>query len=151
MMMKKMLLTLLATSLLTTAAYAQNFDDAKEAIEYRQSAFGLISYQFGDMGAMLKGKKAFDQAVFITRANNVAALAKIPHEGFIEGSAQGKTDALAKIWQEKSEFDAKMKTFEDNTALLAAAAQTGDKNKMKQAFMDTGKSCKGCHDAYKKD
>jgi cytochrome c556 len=151
MMMKKMLLTLLATSLLTTAAYAQNFDDAKEAIEYRQSAFGLISYQFGDMGAMLKGKKAFDQAVFITRANNVAALAKIPHEGFIEGSDQGKTDALAKIWQEKSEFDAKMKTFEDNTALLAAAAQTGDKNKMKQAFMDTGKSCKGCHDAYKKD
>jgi cytochrome c556 len=151
MMMKKMLLTLLATSLLTAAAYAQNFDDAKEAIEYRQSAFGLISYQFVDMGAMLKGKKAFDQAVFITRANNVAALAKIPHEGFIEGSDQGKTDALAKIWQEKSEFDAKMKTFEDNTALLAAAAQTGDKNKMKQAFMDTGKSCKGCHDAYKKD
>jgi cytochrome c556 len=151
MMMKKMLLTLLATSLLTTAAYAQNFDDAKEAIEYRQSAFGLISYQFGDMGAMLKGKKAFDQAVFITRANNVAALAKIPHEGFIEGSDQGKTDALAKIWQEKSEFDAKMKTFEDNAALLAIAAQTGDKNKMKQAFMDTGKSCKGCHDAYKKD
>jgi cytochrome c556 len=27
----------------------------------------------------------------------------------------------------------------------------GDQAEIKQAFMDTGKSCKGCHDVYKKD
>lgn len=149
--MKQTLIALLTCSLFAPLVSANNFDDANEAISYRQSAFGLISYQFSDMGAMLKGKKEFDQAVFATRANNLAALAKIPHEGFISGSDTGKTDALAKIWQEKAEFDAKMKTFQDNTALLATAANSADKNKMKQAFMDTAKSCKGCHDAYKKD
>ncbi|MBB1269216.1 cytochrome c [Shewanella sp. SR44-3] len=149
--MNKFSIALLSASLLAPIAQANNFDDANDAINYRQSAFGLISYQFGDMSAMLKGKKEFNQEVFASRAANVAALAKLPHEGFIPGSDQGKTDAAAKIWQDKADFDEKMSTFENNAALLAQAAQSGDKNKMKQAFMETGKSCKGCHDVYKKD
>ena len=149
--MKKFAIALLGTSLLASVAQANNFDDANDAINYRQSAFGLIAYQFGDMSAMLKGKKEFNQAVFASRASNVAALAKLPHEGFIPGSEKGKTDASANIWQDKADFDDKMAAFVNNAELLAQAAQTGDKNSMKQAFMETGKSCKGCHDVYKKD
>ena len=44
-----------------------------------------------------------------------------------------------------------MKTFQENAAVLALAAESGDKKEIKKAFMNTGKSCKGCHDVYKKD
>ena len=149
--MKKSLLLLAATTLIIPSVFANNFKEPADAIKYRKAAFGLIAYNFGDMGAMLKGKKPFDAAVFASRATNVAALASIPHEGFITGSDTGKTDALAKIWQDKADFDSKMLTFQENATKLAVVAKTDDQNKIKQAFGETGKSCKGCHDVYKKD
>jgi cytochrome c556 len=149
--MKKILLTVAVSAMMIPAVFANNFEETADAIEYRQAAFGLIAYNFGDMGAMLKGKKPFDAAVFSARADNVAALSKIPHEGFIAGSDKGDTEALAKIWQDKADFDSKMTAFQDNAAALAVAAKTTDENNIKQAFTNTGKSCKGCHDVYKKD
>jgi len=144
-------MTLAGASLLSGMALAHNFDDAKEAIEYRQSAFSLIAYNFGDMGAMLKGKKPFDAEVFAMRAQHVAALSKLPIEGFIPDSDKGHTDALAKIWQDKADFDAKMSQFQENAAALAEVAKGNNQDEIKQAFMKTGKSCKGCHDNFKKD
>ncbi|MGI2173179.1 c-type cytochrome [Shewanella ulleungensis] len=149
--MKKTLLAIVATAIIIPAAIANNFEEPADAIKYRQSAFSLIAYNFGDMGAMLKGKKPFDAAVFSSRADNVAALSKLPHEGFIAGSDKGDTEALAKVWQDKADFDSKMTAFQDNAAALAVAAKSTDQNLIKQAFANTGKSCKGCHDVYKKD
>ncbi|GIU30092.1 cytochrome c [Shewanella sp. MBTL60-007] len=153
--MKKTLImsisALLATATLATSAQANNFKEAEDAVHYRQSAFSLIAYNFGDMGAMLKGKKDFNAEVFAMRADNVAALSKLPLEGFIPGSDKGDTEALAKIWSDKADFDAKMKTFQENAAILATVANSGNKKDLKKAFGNTGKSCKGCHDMYKKD
>ncbi len=52
--MKKILLTVAATAMMIPAVFANNFEEPADAIEYRQAAFGLIAYNFGDMGAMLK-------------------------------------------------------------------------------------------------
>ncbi|QIR15221.1 c-type cytochrome [Shewanella aestuarii] len=149
--MKKTLLAISAAAILIPSAYANNFEDANDAIKYRKAAFGLIAYNFGDMAAMIKGKKDFNADVFAQRASNVAALSQIPHEGFIAGSDKGNTDALAKIWSDKADFDAKMTAFQENAAKLAVAAKGTDQNQIKQAFGNTGQSCKGCHDVYKKD
>lgn len=147
--MKKTLLCL--SALLAFGASANNFESADDAIHYRQSAFGLIAYQFGDMSAMLKGKKEFNADVFAKRAENVAALSKLPAEGFIAGSDKGNTEALGKIWENQADFDSRMSEFQENAAKLAVAAKGTDKDAIKAAFMNTGKSCKGCHDNYKKD
>ncbi|QYJ85282.1 cytochrome c [Shewanella mesophila] len=149
--LKLSLLALVGSALLASAVQANNFEETDDAIHYRQSAFGLIAHNFGDMGAMLQGKKPFDAEVFAMRAQNVAALSQLPAEGFVAGSDKGKTDALAKIWSEKADFDGKMSQFQENAAKLAVAAQSDDQNAIKAAFMNTGKSCKGCHDVYKKD
>ncbi|WOT07025.1 c-type cytochrome [Shewanella youngdeokensis] len=150
-MLKISLVLVAATACLATSVQANNFKEVDDAIHYRQAAFGMIAHNFGDMGAMLKGKKDYDAAIFAMRATNVAALSKLPLEGFVSGSDTGSTEALAKIWSDKTDFDAKMKTFQENADLLALAAGTSDKKQIKQAFINTGKSCKGCHDVYKKD
>ncbi|MCG9695966.1 cytochrome c [Shewanella sp. Isolate11] len=148
---KLSLLALTGSALLTAAVQANNFKDSDDAIHYRQAAYGLIAHNFGDMADMLKGKKPFDAKVFAQRAQNVSALSLIPAEGFIEGSDKGDTEALAKIWTDKADFDSKMATFQDNAAKLAVVAQSDDQDAIKAAFMNTGKSCKGCHDVYKAD
>ncbi|MBL4817493.1 cytochrome c [Shewanella sp.] len=149
--LKMTVLALVSSAILSTGVQASNFKEADDAIHYRQSAFSLMAHNFGDMGAMLKGKKPFDSEIFAMRAQNVAALSKLPLEGFIPGSDQGETEALAKIWTEKSDFDAKMKTLQDNAAALLLASASDDKKLLKQSFMQVAKSCKGCHDVYKKD
>ncbi|WP_299794165.1 cytochrome c [uncultured Shewanella sp.] len=149
--MKRSLLACIAGTVLATTVQANTFKDSDDAIHYRQSAFSLMAHNFGDMGAMLKGKKPFDAKTFNLRAENVAALAKLPSEGFIEGSDKGETGALSKIWTEKSDFDAKMKQLQQDSAALAIASKSDDRKALKQAFMKTAKNCKGCHDVYKKD
>ena len=151
MMMKKILLAITATAMIIPAVFANDFEKTEDAIKYRQAAYGLISFNFGEMGAMLKGEKPFDQDQFNIRAENVAVLSKLPHEAFVDGSDKGDTAALAEIWQDKADFDSKMNAFKDNAAALAIAAKSNDKNAIKAAFVDTGKSCKGCHKVYKED
>ncbi|QDF66334.1 cytochrome c [Shewanella sp. SNU WT4] len=148
----KRIAALLISGALCAPLYAANdFKDTEHAIDYRQSAFSLIAYNFGDMGAMMKGKKPFDAAVFAVRAQNVAALSKLPLEGFVADSSQGDTGAKPNIWQDRADFDAKMKQFQTDAANLALVADTGDKKQIQQAFQATAKNCKSCHDTFKKD
>ncbi|MGI2257770.1 c-type cytochrome [Shewanella sp. GXUN23E] len=149
--MKKILLTALVAASFSSAVMADNFKNTEDAIEYRQDVFGVIAHNFGDMGAMMKGKKPFDAAVFEMRAQNVAALSKLPLEGFVPGSDKGDTDAKSNIWSDKAEFDSKMKQFQVDAANLAKVAATGNEADIKQAFGATAKNCKACHDTFKKD
>lgn len=142
--------TVMAVSIADTTP-SNNFKKPEDAVKYRQSAFSLMAYNFGDIGAMLKGKKPYDAATVIIRAENVAALSKLPLEGFIQSKDLDQRDALDKIWQEKAQFNEKMQTLQKSANMLVVAAKSGDKKAVQKAFMDTGKSCKSCHDDYKKD
>ncbi|MCL1080076.1 cytochrome c [Parashewanella spongiae] len=139
----------LLSTAITTPALSHSFDGVEDAIQYRKAAFGLMAHNFGEMAAMLKGKKPMDKVIFAQRANNVAALAQLPHEGFIEGSDKGETDVLAKIWKNKSDFDDKMKALQISANQLAKVSQLDDIKAIKKAFGATGKNCKSCHKSYK--
>ncbi len=143
-----------AAALTSTAVLASSpFEEAKDAVHYRQAAFSLIRVQFGEIRAMLKGEKPYDQAQMERRAENMANLASLPWEAFIQGTAQGTdglhTDALPAIWQKKADFDKGGKMFEKNAKALMAAAKSGDKGMIKKAVGAVGKTCKGCHDNFK--
>ncbi|MBM7071958.1 cytochrome c [Shewanella sp. 202IG2-18] len=110
-----------------------------------------MAHNFGNMSAMLKGKKEMNAEEFEQRATNIAALSHLPLEGFIDGSYSGDTEALAKIEQNKSDFVDKMEALKVASAKLAMVAKSGDKKAIKTAFGQTAKTCKSCHKAYKKD
>ncbi|WP_133406207.1 c-type cytochrome [Parashewanella tropica] len=151
-MFKKLIVASALTAAMMTPALANNFKKPEHAIDYRQSSFSMIAYNFGDMSKMLRKKKPMDAAVFKQRAANVAALAKLPLEAFIPGSYKGNTEALAKIDTNKADFEGKMKTFIKNAQLLSQAANSNaSTGELKKAFGAVAKTCKGCHDAYKKD
>lgn len=143
------LVAVLAGSISTVAAGGLSFKEAKDAINYRQSTFTLVRYQFGDMKGMLKGKKEFNQEQFIMRAQTLATLSHLPWEAFGPGTDKGDTGALPALWKNKADFESRGEKFKENTAALLAAAQSGDKKAMAKAFGAVGKSCKGCHKKYK--
>lgn len=139
-----------ALSALTFGAAANSvFEEPKDAIEYRQAAFSMIRVQIGDMGDMLKGKVPFDAQRFQNRADNAAALSKMPWEAFVEGSDKGDTSALPAIWSDNETFMKKATAFQQYADELAVAAKTGDKKLIAKAFGPWAKGCKDCHKSFK--
>ncbi|MCB1739354.1 MAG: cytochrome c [Gammaproteobacteria bacterium] len=126
--------------------------DAKKAIEYRQSVFKVIVWDFGVMGAMVKGEKDFDAKDFARRAERVADMAPRIAEGFPAGSdmADIETRAKPEIWSDAAGFKQAWQRLVDETEKLAMVAKSGDEAAMKKQFAATGKACKGCHDDYRK-
>ncbi|WP_115719478.1 c-type cytochrome [Gallaecimonas mangrovi] len=138
------------TALLVVAPLAQAFDDKDDAIHYRQSVFTLVAAHFHEMGAMVKGDEPFDAKAFQYRAESLAALSKMPLEGFLyPGSDKGDTKAKETVWQKTDEFKAKLAHFQGDAAKLEEAAKTGDMAVIKPAFMATAKNCKACHSEFK--
>ncbi|USD38389.1 MULTISPECIES: cytochrome c [Ferrimonas] len=147
-----MLLAALLVSTSGSAIAEGAFNSADDAIAYRQHAFGLIKENFGDMYAMVKGKKEMDADAFQRRAQHLSLLSQIPFEAFkVPGSNKGDTEALASVWSDSAKFDQIAKEFQSASANLAKVSGSGDAKAIKQAFGATGKACKSCHDQFKQD
>lgn len=151
--MKKLFALFLITASTSASLYAATaFTDAKDAVDYRQSAFTMIRHNTGDIGEMLQGKVAFDAKRVQQRADALAALAPLPWAAFsTPGTEAGGGEAKAEIWADFKDFTAKADKFQQDAKALQVAAQSGDQGQIKAAFATFRGNCKACHDKYKAD
>lgn len=150
--MSRFALAVLACStMLAALPAAAQFQKPEDAIKYRQAAFTVMGSHFGRLGAMVQGKVPFDAKVAQENADLVATMSMLPFKAFGPGTDLGETDAKPEIWAQTDKFQAAAKTMQDNAAKLNTAAKTGDLAQIKAAFGVTGKSCKACHDNYRKE
>jgi cytochrome c556 len=140
--------TLAASSL----ALAQQPTKAEQAIKYRQSVYQVILWNLGPMGAAVQGKAPFEAKAFADQAQRVATMAPMLAEAYgADTFVQGKTRAKQEIWQNKADFDAKMRDFVQASASFAEVAKSGDQAKIKAAFGPMTQTCKACHDKYRSE
>jgi cytochrome c556 len=150
--MKRLALAAAAVAgLVTTVPAAAQFQKPEDAIKYRKAAFTVIASHFGRIAAMANGKAPFDAAAAQANAELVSTLSKLPYAGFIDGSSSGDTKAKPEIWSEADKFKAAAGRMQDEVVKLNAAAKTGNIDQIKAAVGDVGKSCKACHDSYRKE
>jgi cytochrome c556 len=123
-------------------------DPAAKEVKYRKASFQMIKYHFGPLGAMVKGKKPFDAAIAKANAEAVAKLSHFPIYGFKTKSVTDKSTALPKIWDDFTGFEGKMGDFQKAAENLSNSTSSVDT--MKPAFLAVAKTCKGCHDDYRK-
>ena len=150
--MKKLLMILVGLVFVAGAlggAYAQ-FAKPEYAIKYRKSVMFLIAQHFGRMGAVVKGKAAYDQQAFTQNAMLVETLSHLPWEAsMVPGTAKGDTTLNAAVFAQQAEFNAGAQAFEAGTAKLVSVSQSGDLNAIKAQFGEVAKSCKGCHKQFR--
>jgi cytochrome c556 len=154
--MKRFVPTLLMTGAALLGAAialpaAAQFAKPEDAIKYRKSAFTVMSTHFGRVAAMANGKIPFDAKAAAENAEIATFMSKLPYAGFVPGSDKGETKAEPKIWTEMDKFNAAAKTMQDAMAKLDVAAKGGNLDAIKAAVGETGKSCKACHDNYRKE
>lgn len=144
---------LTTTCLLAGAAHAQATPSkGEQALKFRKAAYQVMAWNFGPMGAMAQGKVPYDAAEFAKRAERVAQIAPMLDEGFpAETKGLPHSELKPGMWDNRADFDAKMKELVDRTATLATVAKSGDFAKSKAAFFDAANTCKACHEKYKND
>ena len=94
-----------------------------------------------------------DVATIQKAAATIADLAAKSPTWFPEGTGPdvGKTGAKPEIWQTYPDFVAKDRDFLKAAQAFNATVATGNLDAIKAGFADLGKSCKACHDKYRKE
>lgn len=150
--MKRLALAAVAAATLAVALpAAAQFQKPEDAIKYRKAAFTVLATHFGRIGAVVQGRAPYDAAATAANAEIVATLAKLPFTAFGEGTGSGDTRAKAEVWSEADKFKAGAQQMSEAVAKLNAAAKAGNLDQIKAAFGDTGKTCKACHDNFRKE
>lgn len=148
--MKNLAMTTLCATLALGSFQAQA-GSTEQAIEYRSGLMEVMGWNMKQMGAMLKGKKDFDQATFARRARDLNAAAHLDVlAGFPEDSVDDESDAKDEIWLDWENFTAKLDAMRNKSEALAQAAASGETGAIKPAFSELGKACKSCHKAFRK-
>ena len=135
----------------TALPAAAQFAKPEDAIKYRKAAFTVMATHFGRVAGMAAGRIPFDAKVAGDNAEIATMMSKLPYAGFVDGTDKGDTKADPKIWAERDKFNAAASKMQEEMAKLNVAAKGGNLDAIKAAVGETGKSCKACHDAYRKE
>jgi cytochrome c556 len=143
--MRKLLLLSVLTAVTASAALASPL---QQAIAARQAGYKEVGK------SMRAAKQALDKgdvAAVRGPANQIAALSGQAPRWFPAGSGPqaGRTQAKPAIWQQRADFDAKMRNFGLAAKAFQAAAAGGDLNAMKAAHGRLGQTCGACHEPYR--
>ena len=103
------------------------------------------------MAAAVQGKAAYDQKIFAADAEAVKTQATLPWDAFREpGTDKGDTTMSSAVFEKKAGFMKAAEAFQEDTALLAEAAQGADLNGLKAPFNAVAQNCKACHKPFRK-
>lgn len=122
---------------------------ADEAVhKYRESVMKAVGGHTTALAAIVKNEVPFDGDL---KAHAVALNQLVPMTDHIfpEGSGGGETEALPAIWERPEDFKKAVRAFQTAAADLAAAADGGPKAAA-PALGALAKSCKSCHDDFRK-
>jgi|UniRef100_UPI00404816E7 cytochrome c556 len=138
----------LASPFMAASANAQFFAKAEDAVKYRQGAFQMIKAHFSALQPVIKGQVPYDKARVAAEVSVLDVLSTLPWVAFGPGTEGG--GALEVVWSDTNGFKAAQDKFLASLKPLTVAAQAGDLDKLRAAFVKTGASCKACHDNFRK-
>lgn len=138
-----------ALGLAAALALSPRLASADQAqIDYREAVMEAIGGHMKALVAIVKGSVPYtDDAAVHARA--IEPLSKIAEHVFPPDSQTGKTEALPAIWEQPAKFKEALTTFQTAASDLAKVADDDPKS-LAGPVGALGKSCKGCHDDFKK-
>lgn len=146
----RILLSAIAAAAIALPAAAQ-YAKPEDAVKTRQAAFTIMSNQMGRINAQLKSGKP-DTAAIAAAATTLTAVDHLPWDAFGAGTdAVSSNRGKPEIWQQQAKFKQLGDDLIHAADKLATASKGSDIKAIQAAFGETGKTCKTCHDQFRKD
>ena len=147
--MRKTIIAVAAAAAFLPMLASAQFAKTEDAIKYRQSSLFIMGQHFGRIGAMVNDKIPFDAAQAKESASILNMVSKLPWAGFVPNSDKGDTKARPEIWEDPGKFKSAQERLAAAIPKLAAATDSGDKARIKEAFGEAAGACKNCHDNFR--
>ena len=143
----------IATAAVAVLASGAQAADMSKPVAARQAVMKLYGFYMGQLGAMAKGKMAYDAKVAQGAADGLLALARLDtRKMWLKGSGNDmlgtKTRAKPEIWSTYSEVATKSKALKTALESLVKVAGRG-LDGLKGGIGAVGKSCGGCHKPFR--
>ncbi|MBF0193534.1 MAG: cytochrome c [Magnetococcales bacterium] len=142
---------LLAATLTLAATPALAGDNA--VVKHRKSVMTGIGAAMGATVCQLKGQCNMKPKVLLRQAKTLAFLSSISADSFRQATpnATMKTTSTDNVWSDWAEFDKGLNTMTKRARNLVKVVKAGaDKAALGKAVGKLGKTCKGCHDNFRK-
>jgi cytochrome c556 len=144
---------LAASAIVAAQTVAPAAPRPEAVIKWRQSVFQVIAWNSGRIKAATEGP--YDKAEVAKAANTIAALSSDLSRLFPPGTEQGKgwrdTSVKAEAFTDTKRFTDLASALSKEATELSRVAGTGDAPAAKQQFAKVQRSCKTCHDAFRRD
>lgn len=124
--------------------------EPEEIIKYRQATMKALGGHMTALAQIVRGKVGFSEHLQ-RHAEAIAALEQDLKALFPEGSDFGETGALPEVWKKPAEFEKAASEASKAAEALVAAAKGASPGAIGPAFEGVGKTCKGCHDTFRKE
>ena len=149
--MKKQLIGLTLGLTLAAGVVGSAFAQANPAtlVKQRQSTMTLQGKYFFPLFAMASGRAPYDATIVARNTVFLESLTQMAWDGFNPSTANEKSNALPKIYEDAAGFKASQDKLHAEMAKLAAAAKSGNEAGAKAAIGEVGKVCGSCHDTYR--
>lgn len=139
---------------LSGASLAQSIGKPEDQIRWRQSVMQTLGWSMGRIKANVEG--TFNKDQVIQAANTIQALANSGSGALFQpGTDTGKGWRDTSVKPELFANAAKLKevgaAYNKEANEMAKVAAAGDAAAIKAQFGNLGKSCKGCHDEFRKE
>jgi cytochrome c556 len=145
-------LVLLGAACTAAAAFAGPIEDQ---IRYRQSAYSFVSWNTGRIKAQVIDRpETFNAQQVLAAANAVAAVANsglgaLYAPGTEQGSGWKPSRLKPEYFQEPERARAIALEFNRAANQLAKVAAAGDRDQIKEQYLQLSKTCKSCHDSFR--
>lgn len=125
--------------------------DEDAVVKFRKNNMEIVGGAMHNIVAQLKGEAPVKDQI-AAYAAIMADAAKLSPAAF-KDKAMGmeeRTTAKEDIWANWDKFEGGLQKFETETAKLAQVAASGDMGAVGAQLQEVGKTCKGCHDNFRK-
>ena len=131
-----------------SAGLVQSASADQHEIKFRKSVMKAVGGAMGGLAAVVKGQASPDHAAALS--HTMFEISKVVPHVFPVGSDFGETGALPVIWEKPADFSMAVSAFQAAALNLSKVSHDGDMAAFGQAFGALGKSCKGCHENFRK-
>lgn len=147
---RKALAIALMVSMYGGASFAQAVR-TEDAIRYRKAVMVMTKWHYDRLSQQAKGVVPFVREEADRHAAWLEALSKNAAEGFIPGSQEGgETKAAPAIWNEGPKFRGLVDRFQADATKLREITRHGEPAVIKSQLDNMARTCKLCHDDFKK-
>ena len=129
---------------------ANSHSNATGMVKERMDFMKDLGKASKSIAKMIKGQTRYDAEQLASHAQQISNHSKKLLDYFPQGSLQKPTEALPRIWENWDDFQNRNETFQMESEKLMSTIDQGDKKAIAKQFTTVGKSCKSCHQDYRK-